>query len=255
MPPEGANAGLTDQLSGTRFTEVRWVEEVDSTNRALAEEARSGVEGPVVLVADHQTAGRGRRDRTWLAPPSAGLLVSVLVTPAVDRSVLPLVTVAAGVATLEAVEELTDLVPDLKWPNDVIVEDRKLAGVLAEGLDRSVVVGVGTNVDWPEELPDEIADTAVALNHLGQRVDRAELLVIYLRRLHHWLGVLEAGHSDQLVDELRRRCVTLGQDVVAHTESGDIHGTARDVDDRGELLVDTGAGVEVISAADVIHVR
>src|SRR5947208_2273673 len=151
--------------------EVRRFAELDSTNRWLLDEARAGAAEGLVVVADHQTAGRGRLGRTWVAPPGSSLLVSVLFRP---RSLETghLLTTAVAVAACDACEGVAGVAPDLKWPNDLLVGDRKLGGVLAEAEGAAIVVGLGLNVNWPAGAPD----TAVALSHVaGRDVDRARL--------------------------------------------------------------------------------
>jgi BirA family biotin operon repressor/biotin-[acetyl-CoA-carboxylase] ligase len=134
-----------------RFGDVRWLEETDSTNTRLLEEARAGAPEGRVLAADHQTAGRGRMGRRWEAPPGSALLVSVLVRPALPLGRAHLVTMAAGLAASDACEALAGVRPGLKWPNDLVVDDAKLAGLLAESVVegdalRALVVGMGLNV-------------------------------------------------------------------------------------------------------------
>ncbi|HXW35435.1 MAG TPA: biotin--[acetyl-CoA-carboxylase] ligase [Acidimicrobiales bacterium] len=154
--------------SGTRFGEVRHYSSIDSTNRLLLDEARLGAPEGLVARAEHQSAGRGRMGRRWEAPPGANLLVSVLLRPEVPLRAMHLVTVALAMATADVCKSKSGLDPSLKWPNDLIVGDRKLAGLLAEsdpGTDkpgghghggRAVVVGVGLNVNWP--APEGEAD-------------------------------------------------------------------------------------------------
>ncbi|HVN50564.1 MAG TPA: biotin--[acetyl-CoA-carboxylase] ligase, partial [Acidimicrobiales bacterium] len=162
------------ELRGTRFEHVRWVSETGSTNHDLLDQARLGAPDGTVLVADHQTAGRGRLDRSWVAPPDASLLVSVLLRPRLEPPDAPLLTVAMALAVAGTAAG-RDAGARVKWPNDVVVDGeppRKLAGVLAESLvaagsGLAVVVGVGVNVDWPTPLPPELAalsETATALN-------------------------------------------------------------------------------------------
>jgi BirA family biotin operon repressor/biotin-[acetyl-CoA-carboxylase] ligase len=257
MPSGDARTGLADRLAGTRFSAVRWVDEIDSTNRELLDEAREGVVGPAVLVADHQTAGRGRRDRRWLAPPGSSLLVSVLVRLQVAPDRLPLATAAAALATSDAVAEVAGVEAGLKWPNDVVVGERKLAGVLAEAVGDTVVVGVGTNVDWPGDLPPEIAETAVALNHLTDgAVDRADLLVAYLRALDRDLESLEADGGSALLGRYRDRCSTLTRQVRVDTDAGVVEGIAVDLTGPGHLVVETTEGTRVeVATGDVVHAR
>src|SRR5262245_6916997 len=188
----------------SRFTDVRRVAETGSPNSDARDLARYGVGEGVVVVADHQTAGRGRLGRRWEAPPGASLLVSVVLRP--PASVADAVALTAALAMAEAVGAVAGVHAELKWPNDLVaaVDDshRKLAGVLAEAdwparsqasagwsppppNERlAVVVGIGVNVNWPEDVPEELADLLVACNHLvGHPVDRDALLAAYLDRL------------------------------------------------------------------------
>jgi BirA family biotin operon repressor/biotin-[acetyl-CoA-carboxylase] ligase len=163
---------------------------VESTNDLAREAARRGWPDRSVFVADYQTKGRGRHGRTWLCPPRAGLLTSVLLrrrdAPAYTFTML------AAVALCEAIERLLALEPAIKWPNDVVIEGRKVAGVLAEatddGREQVVVIGVGTNVNLePEELADLPNATALSLE-AGHPVHRGELLVLMLERFESWLA-------------------------------------------------------------------
>ena len=195
-------------LSGGRFHDLRWVDETGSTNRDLAAEAARGAPEGVVLVADLQTAGRGRLDRSWVSPAGGSLLMSVLLRPRMAASDAHLLGTAMGVAAAEACADVAGVEPGLKWPNDLVVpgpgdRDRKLAGVLAESSLEgaalaSVVVGLGLNVNWPtdwsSEGSPELADLAVALNQLaGRDIDREHLLVAVLERFDHAYGGLLDG--------------------------------------------------------------
>ncbi len=230
--------------------------EVDSTNRYLLDQARSGAPEGVVAVADHQTAGRGRLGRTWLAPPGSSLLVSVLLRPALPAERLHLAVAAVALAACDACESEAGVRPAVKWPNDLVVDDggageRKLAGVLAEVALPAVVVGIGINVNWPPELPPELAGRATALNHLaGRDVSREGLLERLLAgvdaRLPDWQAV---------ASEYRRRCATLGRPVRVELAGGTVDGTAVDLTGDGHLVVDGEGGRRTVGAGDVVHVR
>jgi BirA family transcriptional regulator, biotin operon repressor / biotin---[acetyl-CoA-carboxylase] ligase len=280
MPGDGAR-NLGDRarvaLAGSRFADVRWVESTGSTNTDVLALARDGAGEGVVVVADHQTAGRGRNDRAWVAPPGGSLLLSVLLRP--PARVASATTMATAVAMAEAVEEVTGVSPGLKWPNDLVVADeggdRKLAGILAEAdwpagatisagwrepsaHERAViVVGVGLNVSWPEddEAISDVADTAVALNWVTpEPIDRAGLLVAFLRHLDRIYGELVRGGPRTVVDEWRRRSATLGRLVRIDLGVDDVVGTAVDVTAEGHLVVDPLEGQRrTFAIGDVIH--
>lgn len=260
-PPESW-ADLQERIADTRFGELRHLEEVDSTNRYLLDEARQGAAEGVVAVADHQTAGRGRLGRTWEAPPRASLLVSVLLRPDLEPARSHLATMAAGVAMVEAVWLTAGFTPSLKWPNDLVVGDRKLAGMLSEAELRdgrldALVVGIGVNVNW-DEFPPELAGTAVACNQVaGHPVDRAALLGAFLERLDdRYATLLRPGGDEAVLGEYRQRCSTIGREVrVELADDESLEGTATGVDDAGRLDVETRDGVTPVAVGDVVHLR
>ena len=177
----GMPSGATRDSTARASRDVRWFTTIDSTNRYLLEAAREGAPEGTVAVADEQTAGRGRLGRSWIAPPGASLLVSTLVRPALAPEALSLVTMAAGLACIAAVRELGGIEAGLKWPNDVVVDDRKLAGILAEKDADAVVVGMGCNVHW-DTFPAELASIATACNRCTDRVITREQLLARVAR-------------------------------------------------------------------------
>lgn len=271
------------RLAGTRFADVRWVAETGSTNADVLALAEGGEPEGVVLVADHQTVGRGRQDRTWQAPPGSSLLMSVLLRP--PASVVGATTMAMAVATAEAVEEVAGFSAGLKWPNDLVVPaaaqyhsgpELKLAGILAQadwpvgsspsagwsppaaGQRVAVVVGVGLNVNWPAERPEELSGTATALNHVvGHEIDRDALLSVLLQRLdQHYGDLLAVGDRSTVAAEWRRRSATLGRRVRVDLGPDDVEGTAVDVSADGHLVVETDGGDRrTFAVGDVVHLR
>ena len=211
----------------SRFSDVRWYAEVDSTNRVAAELARAGAADGLVVGADHQTAGRGRRGRTWESRPGSSLLVSVVLRP-----VPPLVTLVAGVAAADACDAVAGASVSLKWPNDVLADEGKVGGILSERVGDAVVVGLGLNLAW--------APPGAAC--LGADVDRDRLLAAYLRGL---------DRTGDVLDRYRARCSTLGRRVRVDLPSERVEGTATDIDDEGRLIVDGRA----ITAGDVVHLH
>jgi BirA family biotin operon repressor/biotin-[acetyl-CoA-carboxylase] ligase len=259
----------TSAVPGTRFTRVSHVEETGSTNRDLLEQAAGGAPEGLVLVADHQTAGRGRLDRSWIAPAGASLLVSVLLRPTLPPDDLFLATLACAVAAIEATDQVAGVRPGLKWPNDLVVsagssDSRKLAGILAEsrvidGQVDALVVGMGLNVNWPVERPASLSATAIAINDLtGAEVDRDALLVAWLRRFdHHLSAVSDPKGRAGFLDTVRESSATVGRSVRVELADRSFDGVAIAITDRGHLLVDPGEGapIEEIAVGDVIHAR
>jgi BirA family biotin operon repressor/biotin-[acetyl-CoA-carboxylase] ligase len=231
------------------------VAETGSTNADLAGAARAGAPEGSVLVAERQSAGRGRLGRQWESPARAGLAVSVLLRPsevAVARyGWLPLM---AGVALAEAVRKVADVDAYLKWPNDLLVPgDRKCGGILAEVIEPgAVVLGIGLNVTLREdELPRPDA-TSLALAGAAT-IDRDPLLRQLLRSLSVWYGRWRTG---DIREEYLLHCGTIGRRVRIELPGGGVReGVAADVDAAGRLVVTTEDGQLTVAAGDVVHVR
>ncbi len=258
----GLSDGQVQALETTRFR-VHWIDETGSTNDDLMASAAQGAPDGSVLMADHQTTGHGRRGRTWEAPRGSSLLVSILLRPELDPDHLHLLTIAVGVAAAEAVDEELAVTVGLKWPNDLVAAtaagERKLGGILAEAawsgdeLD-AVVIGLGLNVDWPDRVPEELTDIAVALSQLTDEVlDRGDLVVALLLRLE---AILVDPARSALLERWAHLATTLGRDVRVELASGAIVvGRATGLTEDGHLVVETDAGVEEITAGDVQHLR
>jgi BirA family biotin operon repressor/biotin-[acetyl-CoA-carboxylase] ligase len=240
----------------TRFGVIRQFERLDSTNRYLLDEARSGAADGTVAVAGYQTAGRGRQGRVWEAPPHSSLLVSVLLRPRhlpADRRYLA--TAAVALAAASACEEAAGFLPRLKWPNDLVVDDGKLAGVLAEVDGSAIVVGLGLNLDWPS---DRLPEGATAVNRVsGRPADAGRVLVAFLTQLDRRCRQLEeAAGREALSAAAREASATIGREVRVELAGGTVAGRAEDVDELGHLRVRTAdGGLVEVTAGDVVHLR
>ncbi|MEI4272320.1 biotin--[acetyl-CoA-carboxylase] ligase [Klenkia sp. LSe6-5] len=241
---------------GGLWREVDVVDEVGSTNAELAARAVGQDEG-LVLVAEHQVAGRGRLDRSWTSPPRAGVTVSVLLRPDVPAARRGWLSMLTGVALAESLAVLTRT--SLKWPNDLLAPDgRKLAGILAEVADGGVVVGVGLNV---RTRADELPGTGTSLVEVtGGPVDRAPVLLGYLRELEtryrRWVEHAGDPVSSGLAADYLAWCSTVGADVrVTLPDDTVLDGVAEAVDWDGRLVVRTPQGRVDLAAGDVRHVR
>jgi BirA family biotin operon repressor/biotin-[acetyl-CoA-carboxylase] ligase len=225
--------------------------EVSSTNDVAAALADQGVSEGAVVIANAQTAGRGRQGRAWVSPPGAGLYVSVLLRP---RQPSPLLTIAAGVAVAEGIQRATGLTPDVKWPNDVFVGGKKLAGLLAEasGSPAAVVLGLGINV-MPAAYPPDVAVRATSLEgELGRLVDRGRLLVECLSRLATRYADLGAGRGAAVVEEWRRRATAMfGRRVRGEAGGMPIEGVVEAVDAQGALVVRTARGPALVTSGEL----
>ncbi|HYN75911.1 MAG TPA: biotin--[acetyl-CoA-carboxylase] ligase [Candidatus Limnocylindria bacterium] len=244
---------------GSSWVSVDVVDSTGSTQVDLAARARSGsaVSG-AVLVAEEQTTGHGRLDRSWVSPPRAGLTFSVLLSPTVPVASwgwLPLLT---GLAVVEGIAVATGLETSLKWPNDVLdAAGHKLAGILAERVDLAqvphAVVGIGINVSTRRaELPGE---TASSLQLSGaEHSDRLPLLTAALRALDVRLAAWEDGVD--LAHDYRAACATIGRTVRVELPSHEpLVGVAVDVDPEGRLVVEGADGRTAVAAGDVVHLR
>ncbi|GAA5183785.1 biotin--[acetyl-CoA-carboxylase] ligase [Rugosimonospora acidiphila] len=248
---------------GGLWSALEVVDRTESTNADVARAAREGAAEGLVVVAEQQTAGRGRLGRRWESPPRAGLAVSVLLRPgpAVPGARYGWLPLLAGVALAASVRRLGEVDALLKWPNDLLIDDRKCAGILAEaGSDGAVVVGMGLNVTLSsDELPRE---DAISLTLAGSAcTDRDPLLRAVLRELADWYGLWReaAGDADAcgLRDAYRAACATLGTPVrVMLPGSATLTGTASDVDGDGRLLViDDEQKVTAVASGDIVHLR
>jgi BirA family transcriptional regulator, biotin operon repressor / biotin---[acetyl-CoA-carboxylase] ligase len=240
------------------WREIRVVEETASTNADVRAAAESGAAEGVVVLAERQTGGRGRLDRQWESPARAGVLLSMLLRPTVAAARLPLLPLLTGVAVAEAVRAIAELPAMVKWPNDVLVDGRKLGGILVERTaDGAVVVGVGVNVSTrPDELP---VPTATSVQIAGGAPDRESLAKEILRAFERrYAAFIDTGGApESVLPAYREVCETIGSEIVVQLPDGEsAHGTAVRVDDGGMLVVRDGNGIErAWSAGDVIHVR
>ncbi len=258
---------------GSLWSRVDVRAQTASTNADATAAAHKGEPEGLVVVAEQQTAGRGRRDRQWTSPPRAGLTLSILLRPGqADRerdwaaltpasfAWLPLL---AGVALREAVERVAEVEAGLKWPNDLLVQDGKCAGILAEVAGDAVVVGIGLNVTTrAEELPETTGLPATSLRLAGAVVtDRDPLVRALLRSFASWYaGWREAAGDAEmsgLLAAYRRGCSTIGQQVrVLLPDGSTLIGEATSVDGDGQLVVRTADSTDYrVSAGDVLHVR
>ena len=251
--PLNATALRSSLAPPWRHLEV--VDETGSTNADLVARAAAGedVDG-VVLIAEHQTAGHGRMGRTWSAAPRAQLTLSVGVGAAdVPPAVWGWLPLAAGLAVVDAVEAV-GVQAALKWPNDVLAGDGKLAGILSEVAGQTIVVGIGLNVTL---RADEVGEPLVtSLADLGiVDPDRTRLAAELLRRLGERVAGWRAK-GQRLMDEYRSRCTTIGSPVRAVLPDGrEVVGTAIWVDDQGRLRIRTEGDLVAVSAGDVMHLR
>jgi len=250
-----------ERLAAASPWHIELLPSTPSTNAVAAERARAGAAEGTVVVTEHQTAGRGRLDRTWETPARSALTLSVVLRPPAEVPAsrwpwLPLATGLAVARTLRA--DPVGVEAGVKWPNDVLVEDRKLCGILVErvetGLGPAAVVGIGLNTSLTrEELPTGTATSLLV--ERGAPVDRTDVLLALLAEF-------DAGHAlwreapDELAAAYRDASVTLGRLVRAELPGGrDLVGTATRIDDDGRVVIEHAAGETPVGAGDVVHLR
>lgn len=226
------------------------VDECESTQLLLGPDDPEGA----IAVADHQTAGRGRLGRSWVAPPGTAITVSVLLRPPQDRK-LAQVSLLGGLAAAEAVEEELELwrSSQIKWPNDVMVNRRKVAGVLAEARDGTVVLGIGINVNQTrDELPGDARQPVASLRTIdGREHDRAALLAELLVRLDRFYGAWLEGGLDAVFHDLGSRDFLRGRRVSVDGATGTAIGISR----TGALEVELDGERRLIETGEVTYER
>jgi BirA family biotin operon repressor/biotin-[acetyl-CoA-carboxylase] ligase len=242
---------------------------VDSTNRWAADAAREGAPAGLVVVAEQQTAGRGRLGRGWVAPRGAALLCSIVLRPRLAAGDLHLVSTAVALAAADAAEGASGASISLKWPNDLVVGDDKLGGVLAEvvagadGADPAVlVVGVGLNLEAlgvrallaTEPAGGGPAAVTGLAEIAGRAVARDEVLTALLGSLARRFGP-DGTPGASTMDEYRGRCSTIGRRVRVDMARGSLTGSVVAIDDAGRLVLEAGGSRLVLDSADVVHLR
>lgn len=241
--------------------EIMMFDRVDSTNRIALEMASQGLPGGIVILAEAQEKGKGRLGREWFSPEGMNLYFSLLLRPYQPARDFPLYSLATSVALIEAIQRTTGLAVQIKWPNDVVLEDKKLAGILLESEVRgdqspSLVVGVGVNVniglnDFPSELQKSATSLRIAL---GQPVDRADLLIELFNQLVEQYRLVD--DKALLIQAVRQHCQTLGRRVRVQTARQEFEGWAEDLQEDGALLIRMGDGNQRrILVGDVTHLR
>lgn len=268
LPPDLADAFASEERRlAPLVPPILFFDSVGSTNDIASQLAADGRREGGVVVAQRQTAGRGRRGRTWFSPPTSGLYVSTLLDPARAQQNVPravaLLTLSAGVALVEGIASATGLRVGLKWPNDLVVGGRKMAGILAEtvvppdALTRPtagpVVLGYGINVA-AGAFPPELSERATSLETEANRpVPRARVLVETLAALARRYHDLVAGRYDAILDAWRGYAPgAVGSTVSWETHTGRREGVTAGVDDDGALLVDVDGRVERLVGGEVI---
>ncbi len=244
---------------GSLWRQIDVLAETESTNAVVAAAARAGEPEGLLVAAEYQSSGRGRLGRTWTTPARSALLMSALLRPTgIPAQRWPWLGLLVPLAVASAVRRVGEIPAQVKWPNDVLVDDRKLAGILLERVDGpAAIVGIGLNVTLKaEERPTEVA-TSMALEGAAT-TDRATVLAAVLRELEtrYRTWVDAAGDPEVILPDYRELSATFGRQVRVELPGGVfLEGTATDLDSDGRLIVLTADGPHSLAAGDVTHVR
>jgi BirA family biotin operon repressor/biotin-[acetyl-CoA-carboxylase] ligase len=259
---------LSEQIRDSLTT--RWLgrtiyyyDAVESTNLVATELARQGAPEGTVVLADQQHSGRGRGSRSWHSPAGVGIYCSVVLRPRTTPARAQLITLMAGVSIVKAIALLTGLSPRVKWPNDILVNDKKVAGILLESMMSKAqivysVIGFGINVNnGPADLPKNIRVKASSLLiELNKPVDRSKLLIETFSELERFCHKLQQEDFPVILEQWRHCSSTLGQRVLIWQKDRATEGIAVDLTEDGGLLVGVEGGKQiVIHAGDVEHLR
>jgi BirA family biotin operon repressor/biotin-[acetyl-CoA-carboxylase] ligase len=253
--PEEIKSRLKTSLLGQA---IHYVDKLESTNSAAKKLAIDGCPAGQIVVAEEQTAGRGRLSRGWFSPFAQGVWLSLVIRPPFGPEQAPKCTLLAAVAVNEAIRKVTGVHCGIKWPNDILYGDKKLVGILTEMSAQMdaidfVVIGIGVNVNIHEgQLPLELVATATSLAMIaGRDFSRLELLATILAELEQLYFVAIDSGFGPVLDKWRQQSVTLGREVQVLAGEASFIGMAKDIDDEGCLLVATAEGLQKVVAGDV----
>lgn len=248
--------GLKTEFLGRH---IHYEESVDSTQKIAHRLAHENASEGTVVIAEEQLSGRGRMDRPWHSPKYTGIWMSVILRPNIPPPKAPQLTLIAAVAVVQAMEELTSLTPQIKWPNDILLNGKKVTGILTEmqsDVDRviSIIIGIGINVNQQvEDYPKELQNIATSLAiECGEKLQRAELIKTLLNRLEKlYLLYLEQGfYPIKLLWE--SYAVSIGENITARTLIGSIHGKAKGITEDGVLMIEDQSGkIHHVYSADI----
>ena len=259
MKLDEIKTGLNTSILGK---EIIFYPETTSTNDVAIELAENGAVEGTLVIADSQSMGRGRRGRKWLAPPETCILASIILRPSLPLRQISIITPIAVTSVVKAIHNVTKLNASVKWPNDVIIMDRKVSGVLTEmRTERKIsfiIVGIGVNVNVSRDsFPLEISDTATSLSiESGHDVSRIHLLQEILRHFENRYLRLNDNTFNEFLDEWKSLSVTIGKRIQIESVDDTRRGVALDIDEVGALIIQLDNGkIQKIANDDLVKVR
>lgn len=248
--------GLKTEFMGRH---IHFEEVVPSTQKIAHSLAGDGAEEGTIVVADQQTSGRGRLARAWFSPKQTGIWMSLILRPKIPINKTPQLTLLTAVALIQAIEEVTGLTPEIKWPNDILINGKKIVGILTElqaeaDQVHSVIIGIGMNVNHAlDQFPEELQSVATSIAiETGKSSDRAEVIQAIMKNFEK-LYTSYLMHGFKPVKLLwESYAISLNKNLIARTLHGSIRGRAVGIDDEGVLLLETAEGkIEKIYSADI----
>ena len=262
IPDTIAAEEVASRLATRRMgRDIRYFSRIDSTNRFARQIAEEGAPDGTLVIADEQTAGRGRQGRHWVTPPGEAIAFSLLLRPSIAPERISMVTLVMGLAVVRAVNALYGADAGIKWPNDAVIDGKKICGILTEmsaEIDQvhSIVIGVGINANQ-SEFPEEIRDIATSLRiELGHEVSRAELIAGIMEQFERLYARFEEdGDLSGIADEYNSLCLNSGRAVRVLDPKGEYTGTGRGINARGELEVERADGTTAQIYAGEVSVR
>ncbi len=243
------------------FTILRF-DSIGSTNTEALKQAKRGADEGLCIIANQQTAGRGRHGRIWISEKDAGLYFSVVLRPKIENKFLPLMTLAAAIAVYDLLVELYALRPDIKWANDVHINEKKICGILAEMTETSkglaIILGIGINLK-SSNFPPELKETATSIEEETNQAPEMETLLQTLTKLiAQFYRELSGENGSQkiLAEWAKRSSYFSGKSIKVTLENETIFGTTRGLEENGALRVETASGeINIIQTGDVEMLR
>ena len=249
VPDTIAEEEVASRLQTERMgRQIRYFSRIDSTNQYAKRIAEEGAPDGTLIIADEQTAGKGRSGRTWVTPPAEAIAFTLLLRPKLSPDRISMVTLVMGLAVTNAVNSLYGVSAGIKWPNDVVITGRKLCGILTEMSAEVrqvnyIVIGVGINANLTS-FPEEIREIATSLKlEMGRDINRAELIARVMTEFERLYAEFEAqGDLGAVMQEYNELCLNAGSKVRVLDPNGEYTGTSRGINSMGELLVETEDG-------------
>ena len=254
---EGIKRNLSARFIGA---DIYLFDAIDSTNDYALKLAKEGAKEGTVVLSESQSKGKGRLGRSWFSPSGANIYLSIILRPQMPTSQIPLLTFAAAIAVAKSITDVTNLDADIKWPNDILIRGKKVAGILSEmGAEKDkvnfAIVGIGINVNLDKkDIPLELIDKATSIKiESNSLIDRTNLICRIIENLEEWYNLFERKGINDIIKEWKRLAITIGRDVKVQSGNSFVEGRAVDIDDNGALLIkDRNGVIQKVLSGDVI---